>query len=201
MTPPPEKGTYYAHPPPPLSLDFSAKTKTKTCDYRGACISKDDWTKGRGSNESIKTKAKQNKTNVTPEKYVMTSANQTPGGHKFAPLVANQQGRANQHEPACFGLSSPWSSRHVRYYIIYRYFRENLNASKPSNQSKRLGGITIGCNTKPLHGIKRAPRWWYYSKPWVNSTMSGRSPPLYYTLTLIVRQGHQTKSKNKTGTM
>ena len=39
----------------------------------------------------------------------MTSANQTPGGYKFAPLVASQQGRANQHEPACFGLSSPWS--------------------------------------------------------------------------------------------
>ena len=41
----------------------------------------------------------------------MTSANQTPGGHKFSPLVAinSQQGRANQHEPACFGLSSPWS--------------------------------------------------------------------------------------------
>ena len=55
-------------------------------------------------------KTKQNKTNVTPEKDVMTSANQTPGGHKFAPVVAikSQQGRANQHEPACFGLSSPW---------------------------------------------------------------------------------------------
>ena len=40
----------------------------------------------------------------------MTSANQTPGGYnKFAPLVASQQRRANQHEPACFGLSSHWS--------------------------------------------------------------------------------------------
>ena len=57
----------------------------------------------------MKTKTKQNKTNATPEKAVMTSANQTPGGHKFRPLVASQQGRANQHEPACFGLSSPWS--------------------------------------------------------------------------------------------
>ena len=65
--------------------------------------------KGHGFTDSIKTKTKQNKTNVTPEKDVMTSANQTPGGHKFAPLVASQQGRANQHEPACFGLSSPWS--------------------------------------------------------------------------------------------
>ena len=54
-------------------------------------------------------KTNQNKTNVTPEKDVMTSANQTHGGYKLTPLVASQQGRANQHEPACFGLSSPWS--------------------------------------------------------------------------------------------
>ena len=39
----------------------------------------------------------------------MTSANQTPGGHMFAPLVPSQQGRANQYEPACFELSSHWS--------------------------------------------------------------------------------------------
>ena len=88
----------------------TSKKKTKNaCGYRGACISKDDSTKGRGFNESIKTKTKQDKTNVRPDKDVMTSANQTPGGHKFAPLVADQQGRANQHEPACFGLSYPLS--------------------------------------------------------------------------------------------
>ena len=58
------------------------KKKRNTCGYRGACISKDDWTRGRGFNESITTKieAKQSKTNVTPEKDAMTSANQTPGG-------------------------------------------------------------------------------------------------------------------------
>ena len=39
----------------------------------------------------------------------MRSANQTPGEHNLASLVVSQQGRANQHEPACFGLSSPWS--------------------------------------------------------------------------------------------
>ena len=49
------------------------------------------------------------KIKVTPEKVAMASANQTPGGYKFAPPVINQQRRANQHEPACFGLSSPWS--------------------------------------------------------------------------------------------
>ena len=33
------------------------------CGYQNACISKDDWTKDRGFNESIETKneAKQNK--------------------------------------------------------------------------------------------------------------------------------------------
>ena len=85
------------------------KEKRNTCGYRGACVSKEDWTKGRGFNERITTKTKQNKTKVTPKKGVMASANQTPGGYKFAPLVASQQGRANQHEPACFGLSSAWS--------------------------------------------------------------------------------------------
>ena len=38
----------------------------------------------------------------------MASANQMPGGYKFTPLVASQHVRANQHEPACFGLSSSW---------------------------------------------------------------------------------------------
>ena len=36
-----------------------------------------------------------NQTKVTSEKDVMASANQTPRGYKFAPLVASQQGRAN----------------------------------------------------------------------------------------------------------
>ena len=73
--------------------DISKKKgkETRVYGYRGACISKDDQTKGRGFNESIKTKTKQNKTNATLEKDVMTSANQTPGGYKFAPLVASQQ--------------------------------------------------------------------------------------------------------------
>ena len=73
------------------------------------CISKGDITRDRGFNETIKTKTKLNQTNVTPEKDAMTSGNQTPGGYKFAPLGASQQGRANQHESACLGLSSPWS--------------------------------------------------------------------------------------------
>ena len=84
----------------------------KMCGYRGACISQDDLTKGSGFNKSIKTKneakqskTKQNKRNTRERRHGI-SGNQTPGGHKFAPHVASQQGRANQHEPACFGLSS-----------------------------------------------------------------------------------------------
>ena len=65
--------------------------------------------KGRVFNKTIKTKTKQNRISVTPEKDLMTSVSQTPGEYKFVQLVASQQGRANQHEPACFGLSSPRS--------------------------------------------------------------------------------------------
>ena len=39
-------------------------------------------------------------------------------------------------------------------------FKENLNASKPSDQSKGLGG-NIGCRDKNLYlvrGIKRVPK-------------------------------------------
>ena len=43
--------------------------------------------------------------------------------------------------------------------------------------------------------FKRVPLWWYH---WVNSIISGRSPPLYCTLTLITMQGHQKNSKDKT---
>ena len=49
-----------------------------------------DWTKGRDFSETKKSKTKENKTNITPEKNDMTSANQTLGRYKFAPLVASQ---------------------------------------------------------------------------------------------------------------
>ena len=69
-----------------------------------ACLS------GRDDNSFVQKKISSPfKTKATPEKGVMASANQTPGGYKFVPLVASQQERASQHEPACFGLSSPWS--------------------------------------------------------------------------------------------
>ena len=42
--------------------------------------------------------------------------------------------------------------------------------------------------------FKRVPLWWYR---WVNSIISGRSPPLYCTLTLIAMQGHHKNSETK----
>ena len=69
---------------------------------------KNDWTKDRGLGESKYTKTKQKKTNVPLKKDDMSSANQTPGGYKFASLVASQLWRANQHEHASFEMSSPW---------------------------------------------------------------------------------------------
>ena len=40
--------------------------------------------------------------------------------------------------------------------------------------------------------FKRVPLWWY---DWVNSIISGGSPPLYCTLTLIAMQGHRKTAK------
>ena len=68
----------------------------------------------------ISGKTKQNKkTNVTPEKDDTISANQTPGGYKFAPLVASQLWRANQREPDSFGLFSPWSFPSRSGILVY----------------------------------------------------------------------------------
>ena len=58
------------------------------------------------------SKAEQNKRNTRPEKNVMTSLQtkrpqDTSSRHLW--LVNKPCWRANQHEPACFGLSSPWS--------------------------------------------------------------------------------------------
>ena len=86
------------------------KERNKSCGHRGACISKDEWPRLQRKHKyekRSKAKATENKRNTT-ERRVIASANQTPGGYKFTPPVASQQGRANQHEPACFGLSSPW---------------------------------------------------------------------------------------------
>ena len=60
--------------------------------------------------KNVETKTKQNKTNVTAEKYVMTylqiikHPEDTISRHLWL-----EQGRANQHGRACFGLSSSWS--------------------------------------------------------------------------------------------
>ena len=47
---------------------------------------------------------------------------------------------------------------------------------------------TLAVETKPLHGIKRVPQCNYIGS---TSIISGRSPPLYCTLTLISMQGHR----------
>ena len=90
--------------------------------------------KARGFNgiKKDENETKQNKTNVKPEKCNMKSANQTPGGCKFAPLVANPLWRADQPEHvACFGLSCHWSFRHVRaYYIVHAVVQPKLSLQR-----------------------------------------------------------------------
>ena len=62
--------------------------------------------------------------------------------------------------------------------------------------SKRLGGI-IGCQDKTsswhLNGFPCSS-----SNNWVNSIMSGRSPPLYCALTYYINRHAGTRNKTKT---
>ena len=67
--------------------------------------------------ESIKTKTKQNKTNVTPEKDVMASANQTPGGYTGSRhLWLVNRGERTSTSPLALGYPFLGPSRHVRAY-------------------------------------------------------------------------------------
>ena len=53
-----------------------------------------------------RNKTKQNKRHTRESRH---SIYEPPERHDSAPLVTNQLWRANQHDPACFGLSCPWS--------------------------------------------------------------------------------------------
>ena len=94
-----QKETIYIHEKKPEKATSPNKQKEKkernACGYRGACTSKDNYrTKGRGFNESIKTKYEERKTNpkqtLTPEKDITTSANQTPIYHKYNIVVRSK---------------------------------------------------------------------------------------------------------------
>ena len=67
------------------------------------------------THKNTETKQNEMKNNKTYRQgkaicHRQTKHNKTPGGCKFAPLLANQLlWRANQHEHAWFGLSSPQS--------------------------------------------------------------------------------------------
>ena len=103
---------------------------------------------------------KRNKTNVTPEKDGMTFANQTPGGYKFVPLVASQQWRANQHESACFGLSSRWSFPSlsgirlhavVQPWLSLQRSISSWNVPRPLFRRPAPFPLVLGCS-RPLVG-------------------------------------------------
>ena len=92
--------------------------------------------------------AKQNKHNTRERRHDICK----PNARKFAPLVASQQWRANQHEPACFGLSSPWSfpSRSDLVFFCsdpfcHEMFRTLFCRSAPFP-------LVLGCS-RPLVGV------------------------------------------------
>ena len=72
---------------------YKRKKETHVCVAIGApAYRRTIERRAAASAKAFKTKTKQNKTKVTPEKDAMASANQAPGGYKFAPLVASKQG-------------------------------------------------------------------------------------------------------------
>ena len=89
------------------------KNSGETSVYYFIYTSKNDWMKGRGFKENRKdeneTKRKRNAKERRDGIGKFKTKQKTPGGYKFAPLVANQLLRANPHEHACFGLSFPRS--------------------------------------------------------------------------------------------
>ena len=93
------------------------KKERNTCGYRNDCISKDDWTKGRGFNESIETKkeAKQNKRN-TREKTPWHLQTERPEDTSSRHLWLVNKGKRTGTSPLALGYPLLGSSRHVRAY-------------------------------------------------------------------------------------
>ena len=96
----------------------------------------------------------------------MASANQTPGGYKFALLVASQQRRANQHEHACFELFSLWSFPSRSGIVLYTVVQPRLcndpfcyETFRPLLLHSAAFPLVLGCS-RPLVGvdIPKAPR-------------------------------------------
>ena len=123
--------------------------------------------------------AKQNQ--AKPEKDVMASANQTPGGYRFAPLVASQPGRANQHEPAWFGLSSPWSFPSSRsgiplHAVVKPWLPLQRSRSAPFS-------LVLGCS-RPLVGVDADISEVVQETPhllFILAPHTGRAPPVLQT--------------------
>ena len=88
----------------------------------------------------------------------MTSANQTAGGYKFAPLVASQQGRANQHEPAYFGLSSPW--------VLPVTFGHATACRSPALASSAAIHFAMKCSAPCSAVLRRPPSSWAAVAHW-----------------------------------
>ena len=113
---------------------------------------------GRRAAASVKAKRrkrKQNKTYVTPEKDDMTSANQTPGGYKFAPNVAIQHGRANQHDPACFRLFSPRSFPSRSGILLHADVQPWLSLQRSISPRNVPPLVPPSCAIPPILGCSR----------------------------------------------
>ena len=82
---------------------------------------------------------KQNKTNVTPEKKntIMASANQTPGGYMFAPLVASLPYGA----VGLVFMGVPPCPKQIALFFWFYFCRQVLNAQIVHAQANLLATL------------------------------------------------------------
>ena len=108
----------------------------------------------------------------------MISASQTPRGYKFAPLVASQQGRANQHEPACF----VWA---ILSLVLPVTFGHTTACRSPALAFSAAIHFAMKCSA-PCSAVLRHPRssWAavvHWSALMPKALRSSRKHPIHYS--------------------
>ena len=115
----------------------------------------------------------------------MTSTNQTPGRYTFTPLVASQLWRANQHEPARFGLSSPWPFPSRSGILLHAVVQAWLSLCNDQFRHETflsllrrpaLFLLVLGCSRRPLVGVDAKSSEFTQEIPHTPFPASKRSP-------------------------
>ena len=125
----------------------------------------------------------------------MVSANQTLGGYKFAPLVASQQGRANQHEPACF----VWA---ILFSVLPVTFGHTTACRSPALVFSATIHFAMKCSAPCSAILRYSPSSWasvvHWSMLMPKALRSSRKHPIHYFSWPLTQPAPPTISPNIT---